>query len=140
TYKAASQVYVQPAPHRVIENGPAQQWPYDANTYESYIQQQVLDVTRPDVLAAAVKRIPGWRGESESEQAAADRLGTDIEVVREGTAYEVSITARAGSADKAAQMANAVASAFIESATKQERAGDPQRLQLLRDERDRIVK
>jgi len=140
TYKAESQVYVQPAPHRVIENGPTQQWPYDANTYESYIQQQVHDVTRPDVLAAAVNRIPGWRGKSESEQAAADRLGSDIEVVRVGTAYEVSITAMASSADEAAQISNAVAAAFIESATKQERAGDPQRLQLLRDERDRILK
>jgi len=140
TYKAESQVYVQPAPHRVIENGPTQQWPYDANTYESYIQQQVHDITRPDVLAAAVNRIPGWRGKSESEQAAADRLGSDIEVVRVGTAYEVSITATASSADEAAQISNAVAAAFIESATKQERAGDPQRLQLLSDERNRILK
>ncbi|HEY2856847.1 MAG TPA: hypothetical protein VGJ21_00350 [Terracidiphilus sp.] len=140
TYKGESLVYVQPSPRRVLESGPGQQWPYDANTYESYIQQQVHDVTRPDVLAGAVKRLPGWQGSSESEQAAADRLGSAVEVTRVGTAYEVSIVATAGSRVEAAQIANAVAQSFIDSATRQERAGDPQRIELLRDERDRIQK
>ncbi|HWE84232.1 MAG TPA: hypothetical protein VG267_04765 [Terracidiphilus sp.] len=140
TYKGESLVYVQPSPHRVIENGPAQQWPYDANTYESYIQQQVNDVTRPDVLASAVKRLPAWRKSGESEQAAAVRLGSNIEVTRLGTAYEVSIVATAGSANEAAQIANAVAASFIENATREQRAGDPQRIELLKEERERIQK
>lgn len=140
TYKGESLVYVQPSPRRVIETGPGQQWPYDSNTYESYIQQQVHDVTRPDVLARAVRQLPGWQGASESEQAAADRLGSAIEVTRVGTAYEVSIVATASSAEEAARMANAVAGSFIDSATRQERAGDPQRIELLRDERERIMK
>jgi polysaccharide biosynthesis transport protein len=140
TYKAAALVYVQPSPHRVIENGPAQQWPYDANTYESYIQQQVHDVTRPDVLTAALKQVPGWQGSGESAQAAADRLGSAVEVTRLGSAYEVQIEATASSAQEAAQIANAVAGTYIDSATREQRAGDTERVALLREEHDRIVK
>jgi uncharacterized protein involved in exopolysaccharide biosynthesis len=140
TWKAQALVYVQPSPHKVIENGPGQQWPYDSNTYESYIQQQVHDATRPDVLAGAVKGLPGWQGAGESLQSAADRLGSAVEVTRVGTAYEVQIESTAGSAQEAAQIANAVAASYIESATREQRAGDPERLQLLRDERDRILK
>src|ERR1019366_165871 len=40
-YTAQSLVYIQPAPPRMMESVPTQHWPYDANTYESYIQQQV---------------------------------------------------------------------------------------------------
>jgi polysaccharide biosynthesis transport protein len=140
TYKAAALVYVQPSPHRVIENGPGQQWPYDANTYESYIQQQVHDVTRPDVLTAALKQVPGWQGSGESAQAAADRLGSAVEVTRLGSAYEVQIEATASNAQEAAQLANAVAGTYIDSATREQRAGDTERVALLREEHDRIVK
>ncbi|UWZ86583.1 GumC family protein [Occallatibacter riparius] len=140
TYKAQALVYVQPSPHKVIESGQAQQWPYDANTYESYIQQQVHDVTRPDVLAAALKQLPGWQGSRESEQAAADRLGSAVEVTRVGSAYEVQIESTAGSREEAAQIANAVAASYIDSATREQRAGDPQRIELLKEERDRILK
>src|ERR1700738_431047 len=38
-YSAESLLYVQPAPSRLMDSGPTQRWPYDANTYESYIQQ-----------------------------------------------------------------------------------------------------
>ncbi len=140
TYKAAALVYVQPSPHRVIETGPGQQWPYDANTYESYIQQQVHDVTRPDVLTASLKQVPGWQGSGESAQAAADRLGSAVEVMRLGSAYEVQIEATASSAQEAAEIANAVAGTYIDSATREQRAGDTERVALLREEHDRIVK
>ena len=56
-YKAQSQIYVQPSPPRLMQTGNRVSWPYDANTYESYIQQQILNMTREDVLAGAVKRL-----------------------------------------------------------------------------------
>jgi succinoglycan biosynthesis transport protein ExoP len=139
-YTAESLVYVQPAPPRLMDNGPTQRWPYDSNTYESYIQQQIHNVTRPDVLVAAVHKLPGWRGGSETEQAAAARLDRAVEVVRVGAGYQLSITAKAPSAVEAAKIANAVAASYIESATRELRSGDTQRLELLREERDRITK
>ena len=139
-YTAESLVYVQPAPPRLMDNGPTQRWPYDANTYESYIQQQIHNVTRPDVLVAAAHKLPGWQSGSETEQAAAARLDRAVEVVRVGAGYQLSITAKSGSAVDAARIANAVAASYIESATRELRSGDTQRLELLREERDRITK
>ncbi len=139
-YTAETLVYVQPAPPRLLDPAQTQHWPYDANTYESYIQQQIHNVTRPDVLAAAVHKLPNWKDESETDQAAAARLDRAIEVVRVGASYQLSITAKARNAVEAAQMANAVAAAFIESATRELRSGDTQRIELLREERNRIVK
>jgi uncharacterized protein involved in exopolysaccharide biosynthesis/Mrp family chromosome partitioning ATPase len=139
-YTAETLVYVQPAPPRLLDSAQTQHWPYDANTYESYIQQQIHNVTRPDVLTAAVKKLPGWKDEPETDQAAAARLDRAVEVVRVGASYQISITAKASSAMQAAQIANAVAAAFLESATRELRSGDTQRIELLREERDRIVK
>jgi succinoglycan biosynthesis transport protein ExoP len=139
-YAAESLVYVQPAPQRLMDNGPTQRWPSDSNSYESYIQQQIHTVTRPDVLVAAVHKLPGWQDGSDTEQAAAARLDRAVEVVRVGAGYQLSITAKAGSAVQAAKIANAVAEAFIESSTRELRSGDTQRIELLGEERDRIQK
>ncbi len=141
-YVAESRVYVQPAPARLLDNGANGRWPADANSYETYIQQQIQDVTRPDVLLGALRRLPpaSFRKDNETEQAAVERLGRAVEVARIGNSYAVSITAKAHSAEMAAAISNAVADSYIESATHELRAGDVQRIQLLREERDRVAK
>ena len=108
-YTAESLVYVQPAPPRLMDNGPTQRWPYDANTYESYIQQQIQRHPFRRCWSRAPTSFPGWQGTSETEQAAAARLDRAVEVVRVGAGYQLSITAKAGSAVDAAWIANAVA-------------------------------
>lgn len=138
SYTAQAVVYVQPAPSRLLQTGPENRWPYDANTYDTYIQQQIHNVTRPDVLATAVQRIPGWQRSGENIQLAVVRLNRSLEVARVGTSYQISITSKAKSAEKAAQVANAAAASFIESAAREQHAGDDQRIQLLREERDRV--
>ena len=140
SYTAQALVYVQPAPPRLMQNGPENRWPFDQNTYDSYIQQQIHNVTRPDVLMAAVQKIPGWQKSGENPQLGAARLGRSLEVARVGSGYQISITSRAKNADLAAEIANAAAGSFIESATRELRAGDTQRIELLREERDRIQK
>src|SRR5271157_4855680 len=57
-YTAQSLVYIQPTPSAVMEAAPMH-WPYnyDPATYDSYIQQQMLSMTRPDVLAGAVHKL-----------------------------------------------------------------------------------
>ena len=141
-YTAQSLVYIQPAPPRMMESVPTQHWPYDANTYESYIQQQVHNVTRSDVLLSAVRKLPAgtWRQARESEQGAADRLARAVQVTRVGTGYQVSIAARARTPELAAQIANALATSFVENASRELRAGDTQRMAILREERDRVMK
>lgn len=139
-YLAEAIIYVQPAPQNVIDHGQTSRWPNDANTYDSYIQQQVHNITRRDVLVAAVPRVKGWQRSGESLQAAADRLGRALVVDRIGTTYQISLEAKGKTAQGAADIANAVAASFLASATREMRSGDTQRLELLREERDRVMK
>jgi uncharacterized protein involved in exopolysaccharide biosynthesis len=142
-YKAESLVYIQPTPSAVLEAVPMH-WPYnyDPATYDSYIQQQMLSMTRPDVLAGAAKKLDPsvWPRGALNEQAAADRLKGAIEVARVGTSYQVAITAHASNPDAAAAIANAVAESYIENTSHELEAGDAVRLAMLRDERDRVSK
>jgi len=139
TYVAESTVYVQPTPAKVLPSagGPGR-WPSDTNTYESYIQQQMTNVSREDVLVSAVHKLDGFQGQGESDQAAAQRLVSTLQVTRDGGAYQFTISARAGDPEWAARIANASTDAYIESASRDERAGDEQRLAMLKEESDRV--
>jgi succinoglycan biosynthesis transport protein ExoP len=138
-YVAESVVYVQPTPAKVLPSeGGAPRWPFDSNTFESYIQQQMMNVSRQDVLIDAVHRIDGFERSGESDEAASERLVQSLEVTRVGDAYQFSIGARASNREMAAAMANAVTAAYIASASRDERTGDAQRLSILKEEKDRI--
>ena len=141
-YSAQSQVNIQPAPSSLMDTGSAVRWPFDANTYQAYIQQQMRNITRADVLDAALEKMaPGsWQRSGETPQAAAERLGHSIEVARLGNSYQISIVCHANKPDIAAQICNAVVASFIEISGRDLKAGDPQRIELLREEEDRLVK
>jgi uncharacterized protein involved in exopolysaccharide biosynthesis/Mrp family chromosome partitioning ATPase len=142
-YTAQSLVYIQPTPSAVMEAAPMH-WPYnyDPATYDSYIQQQMLSMTRPDVLAGAVHKLaPGvWQQSGESDESAADRLHGAVEVARVGTSYGVAITAHATNPDTAAALANAVAASYIENTSHEQKASDAGRLTMLKEEQERIRK
>ena len=139
-YSAQSQIYVQPVETKVMEQSNANRWPFDSNTYDSFVQQQVQSATNPEVLVNALHQMGAhsWQEPGESEQAAAIRLGHSIEAVRLANSYQVSITAKAANPELAAQIANAVAASVVERASHEESAGDTQRIAVLREERDRI--
>ena len=140
-YTAESQIYVQPTSDKIMDQGNNRnRWPYDSNTYDSYIQQQAQLASNPDVLEDAVHKLPAgsWKKAGESDRAAAERLGQSIKVERQGSSYQVGITAQSKSAEMAAQIANAVASSIVEKAVHEENAGDAERLTILKSERDRV--
>ncbi len=143
-YSAQCLVYVQPTPSAVLEGAAPIHWPYnyDPATYDSYVQQQILSMTRQDVLVGALHRLdPGvWQQSGESDESAANRLKRAIEVARAGSSYQVSITAHASNPDTAAALANAVAASYIEDTSHQQKAGDAERLAMLKEERDRVKK
>jgi uncharacterized protein involved in exopolysaccharide biosynthesis len=139
TYRSESIVYVQPTPGKVFSSaGGPPRWPSDSNTYETYIQQQMMNVSREDVLVEAVNKLEKFQRPGESYQEAAQRLVRALDVTRAPDAYQFSISARADNPETAAQIANAVTAAYIESASRDERAGDAQRLAMLKEEKDRI--
>lgn len=140
-YSAESQLYIQPTSDKVLNEGNnAQHWPYDSNSYDSFIQQQIQIATNPDVLVNALHKLPdgSFQHAGESDQAAADRLGHAVKVERIGSSYQVSITAQAKDPQLAAQIANAVASSVVEKAAHEENAGDSERVTILQAERTRV--
>ena len=143
-YTAESFVYIQPTPSAVLEGAAPMHWPYnyDPATYDSYLQQQLLSMTRPDVLIDALHKLGSgeWQRSGESDASAAARLKGAIEVERVGTSYQVGITAHAPTADAAAELANAVAASYIDNTSHEQRAGDRDRLAMLREERSRVKK
>ena len=138
-YLAQCLVYVQPAPPSVIQQGNSNRWPYDTNTYESYIQQQIQNVMREDVLTSALKKLgDAGKKPNESQQDALDRLRKQLDVARVAQTYQFTIGARASNPQLAAQTANAVAASYIEGTAHDQRVGDRQRLTMLHEERDRV--
>jgi succinoglycan biosynthesis transport protein ExoP len=139
-YTAKSQIYVQPVQPKVMTGSSDQNVSINAAAYDAYIQQQVQGASSPAVLMNALRKLkPGtWQQVNESEPVAAERLGRSVEAVRVGTSYEVAITARANNPGLAAEIANAVADSIAEKASGEGNAGDAQRIEVLRDERERI--
>jgi hypothetical protein len=133
-YTAQSLVYIQPPPHWPNNDDPA--------AYDSYIQHQILSMTRREVLAGALKILaPGvWQQSGESDDSAADRLRGAVEVARVGTGYLVAITAHANSPNTATALANAVAASYIENTALEQKASDAGGLTILKEEQERITK
>jgi len=143
-YTAESVLFIQPQSGDVVERGVPNGLfnNYVPAAYDSYIEQQIQNVSRQDVLVAAAQKLgpSGWKKAGESDLSAAERVRQAIEVGRVKTTFQVSITANAGNAAMAAQIANAVANSYIESLSTDKKRGDALRLAALRDERDRVQK
>jgi uncharacterized protein involved in exopolysaccharide biosynthesis len=141
-YTAESRVYIQPLSGKVMESGYTAHWPDDANTYDSFIGQQVQSAFHPDVLLNAVHKLPPgiWQHGGESDDAAAQRLGRAVDVARVGVSYEIAITAHARDPEAAAGIANAMAASLVEQTSREEKAGNAERLVVLREEQGRVQK
>ncbi len=82
-YLAQCLVYVEPAPPSVLQQGVSSRWPYDATTYDTYIQQQIQNVMREDVLVSVLKKLgDAGKKPDESDQDALDRLRKQLDVAR----------------------------------------------------------
>ena len=136
-YEAESLVYVDPINSKVLSSDAGG---YDPTRYDSYLQQQMQTAVRPDILSAALAKLPTgvWRHAGESEQSAIDRLGNDLKVKRVGSSYQLSIALDADNPKNVAAVVNAVTAAYLEQGRKDEHTLADQRLQLLNDERGRV--
>jgi hypothetical protein len=136
TYTADRIVYVQTASAKVLPSeGGGQRRPYDGGSYETYIEQQMMSLSCPNVLIGAVHKLNGFERRGESDLLATDRFVRMLEVSLQGSANQISIAAIAGNPAFASQIANAVTWAYIESASRDERAGDS----LLREDKATVA-
>ncbi|ADW68914.1 GumC family protein [Granulicella tundricola] len=137
-YSAQSLTYVEPQTAKVL--GDTSTGAFDAGRYDSYLQQQMQTAIRPDILTAALKRLPvgAFQFPHESDQSAVARLQKQLKVERVLNSYQLSITLQGSDAESVAATVNAVTNAYLEQGRKDEHETSSQRLELLTQERQRI--
>ena len=135
SYGATSVIYVSPNFPKTLTDDREQQY-----QYESYIQEEIHSVTRYDVIADALRKLPQgtWQRPGESEQSAVERLQKSLDIDRVGTTYQVAITLLGSRPGKLADIVNAVTNTYLEKAKDEEFYGRDERLQTLRAERSRL--
>jgi Mrp family chromosome partitioning ATPase/capsular polysaccharide biosynthesis protein len=134
-YSATSIIYVSPNFPKTLTDDREQQY-----QYETYIQEEIHTVTRYDVIADAIKKLPAgmWRFPGESEESAVARLQGSLDIARVGNTYQVGITMQGPRPGHLAEIINAVTNTYIDKAKDEEFYGRDQRLDTLRQERARI--
>ena len=136
TYTADRIVHVPTASTKVLPSeGGGPRRPHDGGSYETYIEQQMMSLSCPNVLIGAVHKLNGFERRGESDLLATDRFVRMLEFTLQGSANQISIAAIAGNPAFASQIANAVTWAYIKSASGDERAGDP----LLREDKATVA-
>ena len=137
-YQAESLTYVEPLSSKVLSDG--SEGNYDPSRYDSYLQQQIQTATRPDILEAAIAKLPPgtWQQPGEDIHAAADRLGAALKVARVGTSYQLAISMMGANAAQTAAVVNAATDAYLEKGRKDEHARADGRQVLLTEESQRI--
>ena len=134
-YAATATVYVSPTqPKTLIEDRELDR------PYESYVSEVTHDVSRYDILAEAIEKMPAglWQGPGESERSAVARLQRTLDVTRVGTTYQVQITLEGYRPEHLAEIVNIVTNVFIEKSRHEEYYGRDERLATLKDELSRI--
>jgi polysaccharide biosynthesis transport protein len=134
-YSATAIIYVSPNFPKTLTDDREQQY-----QYETYIQEEIHTVTRYDVMADAIKKMPAgvWQYPGETEQSAVARLQGSVNIERIGNTYQVGITLIGSRPNNLAEIVNAVANTYVEKAKDEEFYGRDQRLDTLRQERSRI--
>jgi polysaccharide biosynthesis transport protein len=135
TYSATSIIYVSPNFPKTLTDDREQEY-----QYETYIQEEIHSVTRYDVIADALHKLPAgmWQLAGESEQSAVGRLQGSLDIARIANTYQVGITLQGVRPGHLAEIVNAVTTTYIEKAKDEEFYGRDERLENLRQERARI--
>jgi len=134
-YVAAASIYVSPTPPKTLTEDRELERPYD-----SYIQQTVHSITRYDIIAEAIRRMPAglWRYSDETEQSAVQRLQQSLDISHIGNTYQIEIGLNGPRPEHLADIVNTVTTVYLEKAKSEEFYGRDERLATLKDERNRV--
>ncbi len=136
-YETEALIYVQPIKARLTD---ATGGSYDSMRYDTYIQQQLQTIVRPDILSEALSKLGPdiWSLPGEPDQSAIARLQHSLKVERDLGSYQVSVSLSGNDPIAITKVVNAVVEAYIHKERVDELAQSDQQLLVLKDERDRI--
>lgn len=143
-YESHSVIYLSPKFPKMLAGDTEVELPYD-----SYVQDQIQTVTRHDIIADSISKLPYAvryrRGLTPSYQGPAlpyeiELLQRELEVQRIGSSYEVSIGLHGASPQDLAEIVNTVTDTYVERMKNEEFYGLDDRLNTLRQEKVRLQK
>ncbi len=135
TYVATSTIYVSPTPIKTLVDDRELDRPYD-----SFVQETIRDISRYEVVAETIHRLPpgtlGYPGEP--ERATVQRLQSALDISRAGQTYQVEISIEGTRPEHLADIVNTLTAVYLEKAKSDEFYASDQRLDLLKQEQARI--
>ena len=135
-YESHSVVYVAPKFPKILSADSE----VDDLPYETYIQDQIQTVTRYDIIADAIAKLPPWVRHRTGPALPSEiqAMQNALNVKRIGTTYEVSIGLNGLSPSGLANTVNLVTDTYVEKARNEEFYGLNDRLKTLHEEQDRV--
>jgi uncharacterized protein involved in exopolysaccharide biosynthesis len=134
-FESHSQVYVSPKFPKMLASDSEVELPY-----ESYVQDQIQTVTRHDIIADAIAKLP-YSVRHRSGPALPYEiqvLQQTLDVKRVGSTYEMSIGLNGPSPNGLAEIVNTVTDTYVEKTKGEEFYGLDERLSTLRQEKERL--
>jgi capsular polysaccharide biosynthesis protein len=136
-FESNSVVYISPTFPKMLASDSEVELPYD-----SYVQNQIQTVTRYDIIADAISKLPYSVRQQSGPVVPYEiqLLQRNLEVKRIGDSYEMSIGLSGPTPDGLADTVNAVTDSYVEKAKNEEFYGLNDRLKTLNEEKDRLQK
>jgi uncharacterized protein involved in exopolysaccharide biosynthesis len=136
-YESHSVVYVSPKFPKMLASDSEVELPYD-----SYVQDQIQTVTRYDIIADAIAKLP-YSVRHRSGPALPYEIQVmqqTLDIKRVGSTYEMSIGLHGPSPDGLAEVVNTVTDTYVERTKNEEFYGLDSRLNTLHQEKERLQK
>jgi len=136
-YEAHSVVYISPKFPKILASDSEVERPYD-----SYVQDQVQTVTRYDIVADAIAKLPYSVRQRTGPALPYEiqELQKTLEVNRIGASYQMSVALRGPSPAGLADTVNTLTDTYVQKAKNEEFYGLDDRLNTLNQEKERLQK
>jgi uncharacterized protein involved in exopolysaccharide biosynthesis len=135
TYAATATIYISPTPVTTLVADRELERPYESDVAES-----MHDITKYDILAEAIKKMPPgtWQFPGETERNAVQRLQEAMNVEHVGSTYQVDISVFGPRPEHLADIVNTVANTYLAKAKNDKFFDRDERLASLKQEQNRI--
>ncbi len=114
---------------------------FDSARYDSFLQEQIQTMQRPDTIGAALNKLPPdtWIEYGSSPQAATEGVLAHLKVGRISTSYQISLTLKGSNPTNVTAIINEIAASYLNSVHKQSRVERDEHARLLAEERHQIA-
>ena len=138
-YEAEALIHVQPEPTTLL--GEAVKPAFDSGKYDSFLQEQIQTMQRPDTVAAALERLPhsSWVEYGATKETAAEQIVAKLKIARVTTSYQVSLMLKGSDPRNVTDVVNAITYAYLDLAQSEARVENQEGARLLAEEHQRVA-